>query len=221
MKLKLLNPIIVLAIVITSNNASAEKTASIQFNQHRPISASSAIIIDENEGLACKIKSIDDSHLTSNQNHKNKNDKQSSISLEYLNDTVKVSFNMMRNAVIIYVTEKVIKSIFNFSNGFSAKNLAIYVSNGTKPFLPFEFANGVKITSVTPSDGKIIYRVDMPIPEHHSQAASLAEAGKNSAITTVCNDSDMVGDLLEREIIIQYDYYDSKGSFFYSFTIIG
>ena len=219
MKLILISYITLLVITIMSTNANAETTAIAQLKPYRPIIVNSTTLISSNEGLACKINSIDDSQLMSNQNQHNNNNDQSSISLEYLNDTVTVSFNAMRNGVISYVSKKIIQSVFKFTNGFSAKNLAIFVSNGTKPFLPFEFANGVKITNVTPSDETIIYRVDMPISEHHKQAASLAEAGRDSAITTVCNDSDVVSDLLEREIIIQYDYYDSKGVFFYSFTI--
>ena len=128
----------------------------------------------------------------------------------------------MRNGVISHVTMKVAMSLLNFSvDGFAPKNLATYVSNGTKPFLPFEFANGVKITKVTPKGGTIVYRAEMPITKNHSNAAPLALAGKVSATTTVCNDMEMVDDLLGRNVVIQYDYYDSNGVFFSSFTING
>jgi hypothetical protein len=113
-------------------------------------------------------------------------------------------------------------SLLNFNiDGFAAKNIAGYVSDGTKPYLPFEFANGVKITKVTPKGGTIIYRTEMPITKNHSLAKPLALAGKVSATTTICNDMKMVDDLLGRHIVIQYDYYDSNGAFFSSFTING
>jgi len=111
-------------------------------------------------------------------------------------------------------------SLFNLNvNGFASKNIANYVSDGTKPYLPFEFANGVKITKVTPKGDTIIYRAEMPLTKHHQYATQLALAGKASAKTTICNDMEMVDDLLGRHITIQYDYYDANGEFFSSFTI--
>jgi len=59
----------------------------------------------------------------------------------------------------------------------------------------------------------------MPINRNHTQALALAIAGRDSTMTTVCNDSKMVDDLLEQNLIIQYDYYDSNGHFFSSFSI--
>ena len=128
----------------------------------------------------------------------------------------------MRNEVIRHVTMKVAMALFNFRvDGFAAENIATYVSDGTKPFLPFKFANGVRITKVTPKGGTIVYRAEMPIAKNHSLAAPLALAGKVSATTTVCNDMQMVDDLLGRDVVIQYDYYDTNGVFFSSFTING
>ncbi|MFW5443729.1 MAG: hypothetical protein ACKE51_05410 [Methylococcaceae bacterium] len=128
----------------------------------------------------------------------------------------------MRNGVIKHVTMKVAMSVFNFNiDGFAAKNIVSFVSDGTKPFLPFEFANGVKITKAIAKGATIIYRVEMPISKKHHLALPLALAGKVSATTTVCNDMDMVDDLLGRDVVIQYDYYDSNGAFFSSFTING
>jgi hypothetical protein len=142
--------------------------------------------------------------------------------MKYLNDTVRTTYNTMRNGVIRHVTFEVATSLFNFNvDGFAAENIAKYVSDGTQPFLPFEFANGVKITKVTPKGGTIIYRTEMPITKDHSLALPLALAGKVTATTTVCNDMEMVDDLLGRNITIQYDYYDSNGEFFSSFTING
>lgn len=144
------------------------------------------------------------------------------VSLEYLNDRVKVTYSTMRNGVIAYVTKKVALSLLNFSiDSFSAENIANYVSEGTRPYLPFEFANGVKITKVTPKGSTIIYRAEMPINRSHNLASPLALAGKASASTTICTDMKMVDDLLGRDIVIRYDYFDSSGVFFSSFTING
>ena len=151
-----------------------------------------------------------------------KADKHLPVSLEYLNDAVQATYNKMRNGVISHVTMQVALALFNFGvDGFAPENIATYVSDGTKPFLPFEFANGVKITQVTPKGGTIIYRAEMPITKNHSHAAPLALAGRVSATTTICNDTEMLDDLLGRNIVIQYDYYDSNGVFFSSFTING
>lgn len=141
---------------------------------------------------------------------------------EYLNEIVKVTYKTMRNEVFSYVTKKVALALLNFSvDGFSAKSIAIYVSDGSQPYLPFKFANGVKITKVTPKGGTIIYRTEMPITKNHQFATQLALAGKASAKTTICNDMEIVDNLLGRHINIQYDYYDSNSVFFSSFTING
>lgn len=141
-------------------------------------------------------------------------------SMKYLNNIVKKTYKTMRNGVIGYVTQKIALSLLDFSvDSFSAKNIANYVSEGTKPYLPFKFANGVEIIDVTSSGGTLIYRTKMPLAKNHKQSLALALAGKVSATSTVCNDKDMVNDLLGRDIIIQYDYYDTNGEFFSSFTI--
>lgn len=177
-----------------------------------------SLIVDEL--LSCKIDSVTHKATLSSRNTTNKADKFFPQSLVYLNDSVKASYNTMRNEVIKHVTKKLALSLFNFSiDGFAPENLATYVSNGTKPFLPFEFANGVKITEVTPKGRTIIYRAEMPIAKSHRYAEQLALVGKNSATAIVCNDSEIVDGLLERGIVIQYDYYDANGIFFSSFTI--
>ncbi len=57
----------------------------------------------------------------------------------------------------------------------------------------------------------------MPLTKNHSHALPLALAGRVSATTTVCNDIKIVDDLLGRDVVIQYDYYDSNGVFFPTF----
>lgn len=176
----------------------------------------------EDDLLSCKTGSIADNALMTTQSRISKENYFLPKSLEYLNDIVQITYKTMRDGVISYVTREVALSLFNFSiDGFAAENIAGYVSDGTKPYLPFEFANGVKITSVTPKGGTIIYRAEMPVTKQHQYAEQLALAGKASAKTTICNDMKMVDDLLGRHIIIQYDYYDVNGDFFNSFTING
>ena len=178
--------------------------------------------LTNDEPLSCKTDAIATVDSRAIQNPDIKVDKPFSVSLEYLNDAVKATYNAMRNGVISHVAMKVALSLFNFNvDGFAPENLATYVSDGTKPFLPFEFANGVRITKVTPKGGTIVYRAEMPITKNHNLAEQLAQAGKVSATNTVCNDMEMVDDLLGRNIVIQYDYYDSNGVFFSSFTING
>jgi len=170
--------------------------------------------------LSCKTDSIANTQLASS--HSNTKDTSVPKTLEYLNDIVQATYNTMRNGVIRYVTKEVALSLFDFTmNGFAAENIANYVSDGTKPYLPFEFANGVKITKVTPKGSTIIYRAEMPISKNHNLAKPLALAGKVSATTTICNDMEMVDDLLGRHITIQYDYYDTNGELYSSFTING
>ncbi len=141
---------------------------------------------------------------------------------QFLNSKVKKQYNTMRSSVISHVTISVAMSVLSFDlDAFAAENIATYVSVGTKPFLPFRFANGVKITKVTSKGGTIVYRAEMPVAKNHNHALPLTLAGKISAQTTVCNDMKMVDDLLGRNILIQYDYYDTNGVFFSSFTIKG
>lgn len=172
--------------------------------------------------LSCKTDSMIDTLIATTQTSNIKEDDFLPKSMEYLNDIVQLTYNTMRNGVISYVTKEVALSLLSFNvDGFSAESIANFVSDGTKPYLPFTFANGVKITKVTPNGGTIIYRAEMPITKSHSLAKLLALAGKVSATTTICNDMEMVDDLLGRHIVIQYDYYDSNGVFFSSFTING
>lgn len=142
------------------------------------------------------------------------------VSMEYLNDEVKGTYSAMRDKVISHVKAEVVMSMLNFNvDGFAPENLAAYVSDATKPFLPFKFANGVKIIGVTHKGRTIIYKAEMPIHKNHNHAVLLTKAGIASATNTVCNDSTVVEDLLERNVVIQYDYYDSNGVFICSFNI--
>ena len=221
MKIKTITQSITLFALIASSAADARQTEIVEsvLNNlpHSPI-----VNIQTKELLSCKTDSTIYDQPITRQNQNSKEDGFLPKSLEYLNDVVKATYNTMRNGVISHVTMQVAMSLLNFSvDGFAAENLASYVSDGTKPYLPFEFANGVKITKVTPKGGTIIYRAEMPITKNHSQALPLALAGKASATTTICNDMEMVDDLLGRHIVIQYDYYDSNGDFFSSFTING
>lgn len=144
------------------------------------------------------------------------------IPLEYLNSQVQSAYNTMRNEVLKHVTKKVALSFLDFNiDGFAAENIASYISNGTQPFLPFEFANKVKITNTTPRGRIVIYRTEVPVTKDHSQAKSLVLAGKIATTKTVCDDTEIMNNLLERDVGIQYDYYDSNGDFFSSFSING
>ncbi len=142
------------------------------------------------------------------------------VSFEYINDEVMGSYNTMRDGVISHVKKEVVLSLLNFSvDGFAPENIAAYVSDATKPFLPFKFANNVKIIDVTHKGRTIVYKAEMPIHKNHDHAVKLTKAGIASASNTVCNDSNMVEDLLERNVVIQYDYYDTDGVFMCSFDI--
>ncbi len=142
------------------------------------------------------------------------------VSFEYINDEVMGSYNTMRDGVISHVKKEVVLSLLNFTvDGFAPENIAAYVSNATKPFLPFKFANNVKIIDVTHKGRSIIYKAEMPIHKNHDHALKLTKAGIVSASNTVCNDSNMVENLLERNVVIQYDYYDTDGVFMCSFDI--
>jgi len=214
---------ITLLVLIAPSSANARQTnfAESVFAKlpSSPIVNSKTELMDD-DLLSCKTDSIANTPLVSS--HSSTQDTSAAKTLEYLNDIVQATYNTMRNGVIRYVTKEVALSLFNFTiDGFAAENIANYVSDGTKPYLPFEFANGVKITQVTPIGGTIIYRTEMPIAKNHSLAKSMALAGKDSAATTICNDMEMVDDLLGRHIIIQYDYYDANGEFYSSFTING
>jgi len=223
MKIKTIAYSLALLVSATLSTATASETNIINsvFNHlpSSPIANTQTNRMDD-ELLSCKTDLMTNYSPITTQNSAIKSNNLLPESLQYLNAFVQVTYNTMRNGVISYVTKKVALSIFNFSiDGFAAENIASYVSDGTKPYLPFEFANGVKITKVSPKGGTIIYRAEMPITKHHQHATQLALAGKASAKTTICNDMEMVDDLLGRHIVIQYDYYDANGEFFSSFTI--
>lgn len=219
MKINAIANTITLIVIIATGSANAQQTEEILnrfpsspiYNNHSKNLAG--------EPLSCKTGSLVSERIVSSVVS---DIKANEISLKYMNDTVRAAYKTMRNGVISHVTKKVALSLLDFSvNGFAAENLASFVSDGTKPFLPFEFANGVRITKVTPKGASIIYKTEMPVTKHHSLAMSLALAGKVSATTEICNDTEMVDDLLGRNITIQYDYYDSNGDFFSSFIISG
>jgi len=217
---------ITLLVIMTANTANA-RPAEIVKNVHNNLPSSPIINshpkkLNNDPLLSCKTDSETIEQIISTPASAIQIDKLFPESLKYMNDAVKIGYNKMRNEVIKHVTMKVAMALFNFSiDGFAAENIATYVSDGTKPFLPFEFANGVRITKVTAKGGTIVYRAEMPITKNHSHAAPLALAGRVSATTTVCNDMQMVDDLLGRDVVIQYDYYDANGIFFSSFTING
>lgn len=225
MKIKTIAYSLALFASVTLSTATASETNIVKaVFSHLPSSpiANTQTTRMDNEFLSCKTDSMTNDSRITTQSRITKAADFLPKSLKYLNDIVQVTYNTMRNGVIRYVTKEVALSLFNFNvDGFAAKNIAHYVSDGTQPYLPFEFANGVKITKVTPKGGTIIYRAEMPMTKHHQYAAQLALAGKASAKNTICNDMEMVDDLLGRHIVIQYDYYDANGDFFSSFTING
>lgn len=142
------------------------------------------------------------------------------VSFEYINDEVMGSYNTMRDGVISHVKKEIVLSLLNFSvDGFAPENIAAFVSDATQPFLPFKFANNVKIIDVTHKGKTIIYKAEMPIHKNHDHAMMLTKAGIASASDMVCNDSTMVEDLLKRNVVIRYDYYDTDGVFMCSFDI--
>lgn len=144
------------------------------------------------------------------------------ISLVYLNDTVKTQLDKMSSGVFRHVTMEVAASLLSFnSDALSPESIAKYIAAGTQDFLPFIYANGVTITQVTSKGKTIIYRTDMPITKNNSHVAELAAAGREFSISAVCDDLDKINDLLEQKIIIQYDYYDSTGAFYSSFSLNG
>lgn len=187
--------------------------AKAQLNK-APSSLNANKAIKNNERLFCKATINDNLNSSRNTNQF------TPASLNFLNDSVKATYTTMRNGIFSHVKMKIISSLLNFNvNGFAPENIASYVSEGAKPFLPFKFANGVKITNVRPQDRAIVYRVELPISKNHNHATPLIVAGKISASTIICNDRSLVENLLKRDVVIQYDYYDSNGIFFYSLTI--
>lgn len=194
----------------------------VQAKQHGlEMKAEEATIRSSTKGAigTCNVDSVY-ADTDANQSSNAKVDKDVPVSMEYLNDEVKVTYSMMRDKVISHVKTEVVMSMLNFNvDGFAPENLAAYVSDATKPFLPFKFANGVKIIGVTHKDRIIVYKAEMPIHKNHNHTVLLTKAGIASATNTVCNDSTLVEDLLERNVVIQYDYYDANGVFICSFNI--
>ncbi|MCK5189510.1 MAG: hypothetical protein KAR12_05600 [Methylococcales bacterium] len=208
---------IILMTLSNNNVAYAEKAGVESDNLHSSIALSKLIT----KGALGKCN-VDYFYADKNANESSngKMDQSAPVSLEYINDEVKGTYNVMRDKVISHVKTEVVMSLLNFNvDGFAPQNIAAYVSKATKPFLPFNFANGVKIIDVSHKDGTIIYKAEVPIHKNHEHTVLLTKAGIDSATTTVCNDSILVEDLLERNVVIQYDYYDSKGVFICSFNI--
>lgn len=144
------------------------------------------------------------------------------ISLTFLDDTTKATLNKMSSGVFRHVSMQVAASLLSFnSNALSSENIAKYISDGTQDFLPLIYANGVMVTAVRSKGNRIIYRTEMPITKYNIIAAALAAAGRESAISAICDDMEQINDLLEQKIIIQYDYYDSTGAFYSSFSLNG
>jgi hypothetical protein len=80
----------------------------------------------------------------SNESFQSEIDSSVSVSMDYINDEVKGAYNTMRDKVISHVKLEVVKSMLNFNaNGFAPENIAAFVADATKLFLPFKFANGV------------------------------------------------------------------------------
>ncbi len=143
-------------------------------------------------------------------------------SLIYLNNTVKAQLKKMSSGVFRHVTMEVAASLFSFnSDALSPESIAKHITAGTQGFLPFIYANGVTITQVISKGKTIIYRTEMPITKNNRHVAELAAAGREFSISAVCDDLDKINDLLEQKIIIQYDYYDSTGAFYSSFSLNG
>lgn len=204
-------------------------TVSVQAESIRPVSNklfSSPIqqqqtkSLTHNELRLCMDDSgVDKQQILSLSSHI-KVGKSDSVSLKYLNKTVNIAYSTMRNEVFKHVAKKVTLSLLSFSmNSLAPETIAAHISKGTQPFLPFRFANNVQITDVSSQGRTVIYRTVMPIGSKHSEAMTLAIAGRDSTMSMVCNDTKMVDDLLEQNLIIQYDYYDSNGDFFSSFSI--
>ncbi|WP_428354871.1 hypothetical protein [Methyloprofundus sp.] len=151
--------------------------------------------------LLCKTDTAALEQLILNRKSPAEENRQPIVSFEYFNEPVKAAYTTMSNGVTRHVTMAVAKSFFDFSiDGLAPKSIANFVSIGTQAFLPFEFANGVKITQVVSRGSTVIYRTEMPIAQNHSQVEHLALAGRVSTTSSVCNDNTMVTDLLERHI---------------------
>ncbi|MGR9045141.1 MAG: hypothetical protein ACU83N_07585, partial [Gammaproteobacteria bacterium] len=134
----------------------------------------------------CKVDSVY-ADTDANQNSHVQIDKDIPVSMNYLDDNVKGTYSMMRNNIISHVKKEVVMSLLNFKvNGFAPENLAAYVSDATKPFLPFKFANGVRIIGVTHKGRVIVYKAEIPVHKNHDHTVLLTKAGITSATDTVC-----------------------------------
>ncbi len=215
MKYKSISSVIIMIMLMTlSNNAAYAEKANVKAeNLH------SSKLVTKGKFGNCNVNSFYADKNT-NESSYEKADTSAPVSLDYISDEVKGTYNEMRDKVISHVKAEVVMSLLNFNvDSFAPKNLAAYVSSATKPLLPFNFANGVRIIDVSHKDGTIVYKAEVPIHKNHEHTVLLTKAGIDSATTTVCNDRTLVEDLLERNVVIQYDYYDSKGVFICSFNI--
>lgn len=203
-------------VVATISNVTHAGQADNRLNNLAKASTESASKIKTD---TCNINSYYDDSVSAQSDHVSIHDPVPA-SLKYLNKEVQGTYDVMRDNVINHVKKEVILSLFTLNeNGFAPKNIASYVSAATKPFLPFSFANGVKIVDVMHKEGTIIYKAETPTHINHNHTVLLTKAGIASATQTVCNDSTMVEDLLARDVIIQYDYYDTNNVFICSFNI--
>ncbi|MDC9729043.1 MAG: hypothetical protein PSN04_06915 [Methyloprofundus sp.] len=149
-------------------------------------------------------------------------DVKSKVSLIYLNESVKSKLNQMSSGVFQHVAMKVAGSLLSFnSNALSPENIASYITEATQAYLPIIYANGVAIAAVTSNGNTIIYKTEMPVTKNNIHAAELAAAGRESTVSAICDDLDQVNDLLKQKIVIQYNYYDSTGAFYSSFSLNG
>ncbi|OQK15350.1 hypothetical protein AU255_17925 [Methyloprofundus sedimenti] len=217
MKYKSISSVIMMIVLETlSNNSAYAEIKDGQPDISHSFIVPSKLFTKGKQGKC----NVDSFYADANESSNEKIDKSTPVSLEYINDEVKGTYNVMREKVISHVKNEVVMSLLSFNvDSFAPENLAAYVSNGTKPFLPFYFANGVKIIDVADKDGTIVYKAEVPIHKNHEHTVLLTKAGIDSATTTVCNDSTLVEDLLERNVVIQYDYYDPNGVFICSFNI--
>lgn len=201
-------------MALSNNNTAYAEKANVEADKLQ-----SSKLVTKGRFGKCNVDSFYADKNTNESSH-GKTDKSVPVSLDYISDEVKGTYNVMRDKVISHVKTEVVMSLLNFNvDGFAPENLAAYVSSATKPLLPFSFANDVKIIDVSDKDGVIIYKAEVPIHKNHEHTVLLTKAGIESATTTVCNDNTLVEELLERNVVIQYDYYDSKGIFICSFNI--
>jgi len=215
MKYNTLNWAIIWIAIMASGLVNKATAGTVTETQNRGHS----VLTSKSDSSTCNVNSVYVDTLVSRSSHVTI-DQNFPVELEYFNEDVTGTYNSMRDKVISHVKAEVIASLFDLNvNGFAPENIAAYVSEATKPFLPFKFANGVRIIDVTNKEGTIVYKAEIPMHKNHNHALLLTKAAIVTASTTVCNDSTVVEDLLERKIVIQYDYYDSNGVYMCSFNI--